>query len=136
MSDALGYKGKRVIITGCFSGMGHAAAKLLLDLGAEVHGFDMKECDLPLASFTKIDLRDRASIEAGALGLTGDEVTGGLSVALRQQVEAVVDDRLLPWPELEAAWADVFIEHQEPIRLEGCSEPIEGRLQLRKMVKR
>ena len=71
MSDALGYKGKRVIITGCFSGMGHAAAKLLLDLGAEVHGFDMKECDLPLASFTKIDLRDRASIEAGVAGVPG-----------------------------------------------------------------
>lgn len=71
MSDVLGYKGKRVVITGCFSGMGHAAAKLLLDLGAEVHGFDMKECDLPLASFTKLDLRDRASIEAAVAGVPG-----------------------------------------------------------------
>jgi NAD(P)-dependent dehydrogenase (short-subunit alcohol dehydrogenase family) len=71
MSDVLGYKGKRVVITGCFSGMGHAAAKLLLDLGAEVHGFDMKPCDLPLASFTQIDLRDKGSIEAGVAGVPG-----------------------------------------------------------------
>jgi len=71
MSDVLGYKGKRVVITGCFSGMGHATAKLLLDLGAEVHGLDVKECDLPLASFTQLDLRDRASIEAGVGGIKG-----------------------------------------------------------------
>ena len=71
MSDFLGYKGKRVIITGCFSGMGHAAAKLLVDLGAEVHGFDVKESDLPLASFTKLDLRDKDSIEAGVAGVKG-----------------------------------------------------------------
>lgn len=69
MSDVLGYKGKKVVITGCFSGMGEAAARLLLDLGAEVHGFDYKECALPLASFTSVDLRDPASIEAGVKGL-------------------------------------------------------------------
>ena len=33
MSDILGYKGKRVIVSGCFSGMGEATAKILLDLG-------------------------------------------------------------------------------------------------------
>ena len=71
MSDILGYKGKRVLITGCYSGMGHAAAKLLLDLGAEVHGLDVRECDLPLASFTKLDLRDKDSIESGVAGIKG-----------------------------------------------------------------
>lgn len=71
MADILGYKGKRVIITGCFSGMGEAAAKLLLDVGAEVHGFDYKDSALPLASFTKVDLRDPASIEAGVKGVGG-----------------------------------------------------------------
>jgi NAD(P)-dependent dehydrogenase (short-subunit alcohol dehydrogenase family) len=69
MSDVLGYRGKRVVITGCFSGMGEAAAKLLIELGAEVHGFDYKDSALPLASFTKVDLRDPASIEAGVKGL-------------------------------------------------------------------
>ena len=71
MSDFLGYKGKRVVITGCFSGMGEAAAKILLDLGAEVHGLDYKDCTLPLASFNNVDLRDPASIEAGIAGLSG-----------------------------------------------------------------
>ena len=71
MSDILGYKGKRVIVSGCFSGMGEATAKMLLDLGAEVHGFDYKDSSLPLASFTNVDLRDPASIEAGVAGVGG-----------------------------------------------------------------
>jgi NAD(P)-dependent dehydrogenase (short-subunit alcohol dehydrogenase family) len=71
MSDILGYKGKRVIVSGCFSGMGEATAKILLDLGAEVHGFDYKDSTLPLASFNKIDLRDPASIEAGVAAVGG-----------------------------------------------------------------
>jgi NAD(P)-dependent dehydrogenase (short-subunit alcohol dehydrogenase family) len=71
MSDILGYKGKRVVITGCFSGMGEAAARILLDLGAEVHGLDYKDSTLPLASFTNVDLRDPASIEAGVAKLSG-----------------------------------------------------------------
>jgi NAD(P)-dependent dehydrogenase (short-subunit alcohol dehydrogenase family) len=74
MSDVLGYRGKRVVITGCFSGMGEAAAKLLIDLGAEVHGFDYKDSALPLASFTKVDLRDPASIEAGVNGLGNGKI--------------------------------------------------------------
>jgi NAD(P)-dependent dehydrogenase (short-subunit alcohol dehydrogenase family) len=71
MSDILGYKGKRVIVSGCFSGMGEATAKLLLDLGAEVHGLDYKQSDLPLASFTNVDLRDPASIDAAVAGIGG-----------------------------------------------------------------
>lgn len=71
MSDFLGYAGKRVVVSGCFSGMGHATAKLLLDLGAEVHGLDFKACDLPLASFHTVDLRDAASIEAAASTVEG-----------------------------------------------------------------
>lgn len=71
MSDILGYKGKRVIVSGCFSGMGEATAKILLGLGAEVHGFDYKDSTLPLASFNKIDLRDPASIEAGVAAVGG-----------------------------------------------------------------
>lgn len=71
MSDLLGYKGKRVIVSGCFSGMGEATAKLLIDLGAEVHGLDFKASALPLASFNQIDLRDPASIEAGVAAIGG-----------------------------------------------------------------
>ena len=71
MSDLLGYRNKRVLVSGCFSGMGEATAKLLLELGAEVHGFDFKESALPLASFTTVDLRDPASIEAGVAKVGG-----------------------------------------------------------------
>jgi len=71
MKDILGYKGKRVVVSGCFSGMGEATAKILLDLGAEVHGVDYKDCALPLASFNTIDLRDPASIEAGVAAIGG-----------------------------------------------------------------
>ncbi len=71
MSDFLGYKGKRVIVSGCFSGMGEATARMLIDLGAEVHGFDFKDCTLPLASFNKMDLRDPASIEAAVASVGG-----------------------------------------------------------------
>lgn len=71
MSDHLGYRGKRVIVTGCFSGMGAATAKLLADLGAEVHGVDYKPSDGNFASFQTVDLRDAASIEAGVKAIGG-----------------------------------------------------------------
>lgn len=71
MENILGYAGKRVIVSGCFSGMGEATAKLLLSLGAEVHGLDYKTCSLPLASFHTVDLRDPASIEAGVAAIGG-----------------------------------------------------------------
>ncbi len=71
MSDFLGYKNKRVIVSGCFSGMGRATAQMLIDLGAEVHGLDYKPSDLPLASFNTVDLRDPASIEAGVAAIGG-----------------------------------------------------------------
>lgn len=71
MTDILGYKDKRVIVSGCFSGMGEATAKMLLELGAEVHGLDFKDSALPLASFTNVDLRDPASIEAGVAKVGG-----------------------------------------------------------------
>jgi len=64
MSKFASYKNRRVIVSGCFSGMGEATARMLLDLGADVHGVDYKQCILPLASFTQIDLRDPASIDA------------------------------------------------------------------------
>src|SRR5579862_2670301 len=72
MADYLAYKGKRVVVSGCYSGMGEATAKLLLELGAEVHGMDYKPSTLPLASFTNVDLRDPASIEAGVAGIGGE----------------------------------------------------------------
>lgn len=64
--DYLGYKNKRVVVSGCFSGMGEATARMLVEQGAEVHGLDYKETNLDLASFTQVDLRDPAAIDAAA----------------------------------------------------------------------
>jgi NAD(P)-dependent dehydrogenase (short-subunit alcohol dehydrogenase family) len=64
MSDILGYKGKRIVIAGCFSGMGEACARMLVDLGAEVHGVDIKPSPVAMASFTLLDLKDAVAIEA------------------------------------------------------------------------
>lgn len=69
--DFLGYKNKRVIVSGCYSGMGEATARLLVELGAEVHGFDFKESALDLASFSLVDLRDPATIDAAVARLGG-----------------------------------------------------------------
>ena len=71
MSEYVSYKNKRVIVSGCFSGMGEATAKLLLAQGAEVHGLDYKESKLPLASFNQVDLRDAASVKAAVAKIGG-----------------------------------------------------------------
>lgn len=65
------YTNKRVIVTGCYSGIGQATARLLLDLGAEVHGFDIQPSRLELASFTALDLGDPRSIEAAVKNIGG-----------------------------------------------------------------
>jgi NAD(P)-dependent dehydrogenase (short-subunit alcohol dehydrogenase family) len=72
MTDFLGYKNKRVVVSGCFSGIGEATARLLLQLGAEVHGLDYKPSKLDLASFRQIDLREPASIDAAAAAIGGN----------------------------------------------------------------
>jgi len=69
--DILRYENKRVIVTGCSSGMGRAVAKLLLELGAQVQGLDYQASDLDLVSFHRADLRDPASLERVAGTIDG-----------------------------------------------------------------
>jgi NAD(P)-dependent dehydrogenase (short-subunit alcohol dehydrogenase family) len=64
MSNLLGYKGKVCVITGAFSGMGEAAARNLVELGAEVHALDIKEPSFPVEQFIEVDLKDKASIDS------------------------------------------------------------------------
>jgi NAD(P)-dependent dehydrogenase (short-subunit alcohol dehydrogenase family) len=71
MGEFASYRNKRVVVSGCFSGMGEATARLLCDLGAEVHGLDYKDSQLDLASFRRVDLRDPASIDAAAESIGG-----------------------------------------------------------------
>ncbi|MHB8439575.1 MAG: coniferyl-alcohol dehydrogenase [Acidimicrobiales bacterium] len=68
-----GYDGKRVIVSGGGgSGMGAAAVRDLLDLGAEVHVFDLKEPEQEVAGFQSVDLREPDAIDAAVEGVGGD----------------------------------------------------------------
>jgi len=69
--DLAGYQGRRVLVSGCASGMGRATAKLLIEAGAEVHGLDVRPSDLPLASMGQVDLREPGSIDEAVGALTG-----------------------------------------------------------------
>jgi NAD(P)-dependent dehydrogenase (short-subunit alcohol dehydrogenase family) len=69
MKDVLGYAGKKVVITGAASGMGQAAAQLLVDLDAEVYALDIAEVTVPVTSAIKVDMKDTASIDAALLEL-------------------------------------------------------------------
>jgi NAD(P)-dependent dehydrogenase (short-subunit alcohol dehydrogenase family) len=67
--DILGYAGKRVVVSGAASGMGAAAARTLVDLGAEVHALDLKPIQAPVARALEVDLRSRESIDAAVARL-------------------------------------------------------------------
>lgn len=62
--DVLQYAGKRAVVTGSASGMGAATAQILVDLGAEVIGLDVKPTAVAVQKHLDVDLRDKASIDA------------------------------------------------------------------------
>lgn len=64
MRDVLGYAGATVVVTGAASGMGEAAARLLVDLGAEVHALDVRPVKVGAAQAIATNLADRGSIDA------------------------------------------------------------------------
>ncbi len=73
MLGSLNFQEKAVVVSGCCSGIGHCVAELLIELGARVHGVDIRQPDLPMVSFFPTDLSDRDSIENTA-GLLSDPV--------------------------------------------------------------
>lgn len=84
------YEGRRVVIAGCFSGIGEAVARELVALGAEVHGVDVRESPVPLASFRQVDLKDRAAIDA-AVAAIGGEIDGLFNCAGLPQTFPALD---------------------------------------------
>jgi NAD(P)-dependent dehydrogenase (short-subunit alcohol dehydrogenase family) len=72
MADVLGYQDKKVVITGCATGMGAAAAQMLVDAGAEVFALDIGEVAVPVAKTIKTDMGDKASIDAAIEQLPGE----------------------------------------------------------------
>ena len=71
MSDLWRYDGKRVVVTGCASGMGQEAARELIDLGATVVGLDIAEPTVAVKEFHRLDLSDPTSIDAVAAAVGG-----------------------------------------------------------------
>ena len=62
--DAFRYNGKRVLVVGAATGMGAAVAQLVQDAGAEVVVMDIAECNLPGSKSIRVNMADRASIDA------------------------------------------------------------------------
>lgn len=63
-----GYEGKTVVVTGAYSGMGYAAAKLLIDLGAKVYvvcrrGGRHTQMDLPVCGVYYADFGIQADLD-------------------------------------------------------------------------
>ena len=69
--DAFRYDGKRVLVVGGATGMGGATAELVRDAGAEVVDMDFAEIKISGVQAVKLNLSDRASIDA-ALAEAGD----------------------------------------------------------------
>jgi NAD(P)-dependent dehydrogenase (short-subunit alcohol dehydrogenase family) len=65
------YDGRRVVVTGCASGIGEQVARQLGELGAEVVGLDRNPPSLQLKEFHKLDLADAVSIERAAAAVGG-----------------------------------------------------------------
>src|SRR5262245_3580236 len=71
IDDLLRYDGRRVVVTGCASGIGEHVARQLGELGAEVVGLDLRRPALQLKEFHEVDLSDPASIDQAATSIGG-----------------------------------------------------------------
>jgi NAD(P)-dependent dehydrogenase (short-subunit alcohol dehydrogenase family) len=75
MSHPFDYTGKRVVITGAFSGVGAAALDVLVELGAhDVTVLDLRKPSGPHARFIETNLGDAAAVAAAADRIAGVDV--------------------------------------------------------------
>ncbi|MBO2453188.1 coniferyl-alcohol dehydrogenase [Actinomadura barringtoniae] len=65
------YSGRRVVVTGCASGIGERLAAQLADRGAQVIGLDRRRPRVHVESFHPVDLSDSESIGAAATAIDG-----------------------------------------------------------------
>lgn len=73
LGELVRYDGRHVVVTGCASGIGAQAARLLHDLGARVTGLDVRapEDVSALTDFISVDLADQDSVRAAAAAVDG-----------------------------------------------------------------
>lgn len=67
--DGLGYRGKTVVVTGAASGMGAAVARVLGELGANIHAVDLKQPSIAHTQFYATDLTQPEQVKATAAAL-------------------------------------------------------------------
>ena len=109
--DAFGYKGKRAVVVGGATGMGAAVAELVQDAGAEVVVMDRADVTLANVQAIKLDLADKASIDAAVKECGGPvdalfscagvaDGTPGIErinfIGHRSMIEQLLDADLLP----------------------------------------
>ncbi|RDH78479.1 SDR family NAD(P)-dependent oxidoreductase [Mycolicibacterium moriokaense] len=89
IDDLWRYDGRRVVVTGCASGIGEHVAAQLAELGAEVVGLDIRAREernsqsrpaAALKEFHEVDLSDEASIDQ-AVAVIGGQVDALFNVA-------------------------------------------------------
>jgi NAD(P)-dependent dehydrogenase (short-subunit alcohol dehydrogenase family) len=92
----LGYVDRRCVVTGGASGMGEATARILVELGAEVHVVDVKEPSVDRTTFHRTDLKDPGAIEATAAAVAaGGPVHKLFNCAGIAQIYPPVDQMLV-----------------------------------------
>jgi NAD(P)-dependent dehydrogenase (short-subunit alcohol dehydrogenase family) len=69
--ELLDYAGRRVVVTGCASGIGAALVGQLIGLGAEVIGLDVRPPPFELNDFHTVDLSNPTSIDAAVSAIRG-----------------------------------------------------------------
>ena len=73
MKDILGYQGRRCVVVGAATGMGHACAQTLVEMGADVTALDIAPITAPVAHSLRVDLAElRRSIDAAAKQIEGE----------------------------------------------------------------
>lgn len=65
----IGFDGKTAVVTGAANGLGREVARLLVDGGARVVGFDIRPVDLPGVETRGVDMGDPRSIDAAVARL-------------------------------------------------------------------
>lgn len=78
--DLWRYDGRRVVVTGCASGIGAHVARQVAGLGGEVIGLDIKAPPDAVGRFIELDLSEPASIDA-AVAQIGDRVDALFNIA-------------------------------------------------------
>jgi len=72
VKNPFSYQGKRVVITGAYSGVGAATVELLSSLGAaEIIALDVKEPQGPITRYIETNMGDPAAIDAAAVSIDG-----------------------------------------------------------------